>query len=125
MFWSTTGSNEPEMGKAMLQLWQLSSLQTSSESSNATHQQKNLSPKSLESSVSGTRKMSRKSSALKEINTVISDSSAISGTMRSRGDGIAVPQPEPPLMVLFIMHEGEYSFLHLERMHFISPVLSR
>ena len=32
----------------------------------------------------------------------------------SRGSGTAVLLPEPPVMVLFTVHEGKYAFLHLE-----------
>ena len=32
----------------------------------------------------------------------------------SRGNGTAVLLPEPPIMILFTIHEGKYTFLHLE-----------
>lgn len=120
--WSINGSSKPEKsGKAILQMWQLQNLQKSVESSDASSTQRNLSLTSQTSSVTGSPEMSRRSSALTGTTTLFSGSSATSVIAGSRGNGIAVILPEPPVLVFFTVHEGKYAYLHLERMHL--PIL--
>ncbi|KAL9046609.1 MAG: hypothetical protein Q9214_000594 [Letrouitia sp. 1 TL-2023] len=58
--------------------------------------------------------MRRSSTAISSTTTMFSGSSATSVIVGSRGDGTAVLFPEPPVMILFTVFEGKYTFLHLE-----------
>lgn len=65
--------------------------------------------------------MSRRSSALTGTTTLFSGSSATSVIEGSRGNGTALLQPEPPVMIFFTLYEGKYAFLHVECTHSPRP----
>ncbi|CAF9925233.1 MAG: hypothetical protein HETSPECPRED_005781 [Heterodermia speciosa] len=118
--WSINGSSKPgKCGKARLQMWQPQSLQKPTEPSIAAVEQRSPSWSSPRSSVATSQDLSARSTAATTSSTLFSGSSATSVMAGSRGNGTAVLLPEPPIMILFTIHEGKYTFLHLELKDFI------
>ncbi|KAL8670233.1 MAG: hypothetical protein Q9168_005222 [Polycauliona sp. 1 TL-2023] len=118
--WAINGSFEKphKTGKAMLQLWQPQSLPVPTEPPETlplSPMQSNItaaSPRSF--SFAGSTNPSRRSTGLSTASTLFSGSSATSVMVGNRGNGTAVKTPDPPVLVLFTMHEGKYAFLHFE-----------
>ena len=109
--WSINGSTKPgEIGRGLLQLWQLQALSSLPENNSGTDAQRNPSTSSPNSNAT-TR---RQSTALSTASTFFSGSSTTTKITSSRGNATAVLVPEPPVMILFTMCEERYAFLHLE-----------
>ncbi|KAL9009118.1 MAG: hypothetical protein Q9173_005830 [Seirophora scorigena] len=129
--WSINGSDKPhKLGKAMVQLWQLQTLQSPASSSNTTPVPSDysaMSPRSglvsRTSSVATNTGLSARSTAGTGSTTLFSGSSATSVMVGSRHNGTAVLAPDPPVMVFYTVHNEKYTFLHLELTNstFINP----
>ncbi|KAL8997826.1 MAG: hypothetical protein Q9169_002998 [Polycauliona sp. 2 TL-2023] len=123
--WAINGSfDKPhKTGQAMLQMWQPQSLAGPTEPPDTLPLSPmqsittGTSPRSFSgsrASFAGSNGPSRRSTALSTASTLFSGSSATSVMVGNRGNGTAIKTPEPPVLVLFTLHEGKYTFLHFE-----------
>lgn len=112
--WSLNGSDKPgKSWKGKLQLWQMQHLPHITAVSDEVASSSNLSSTSPQST-DGSCDPRGRSINVSSTATIFSGSSTTSTVAGSRGSGTAVLLPEPPVMILFTIHEGRYAFLHLE-----------
>ncbi|KAL9025553.1 MAG: hypothetical protein Q9196_005647 [Gyalolechia fulgens] len=117
--WSLNGSNESgRAGHAYTQLWQLKALKDLSlvherlQLEHATSQNGNIQPHSPGEGARippGQKRLTTLSGS-----TMVSGQSMTSRVTGSRGEGTVLIPPNPPVFMLFTMHEGKHAFLHLE-----------
>ncbi|KAL9594284.1 MAG: hypothetical protein Q9219_007111 [cf. Caloplaca sp. 3 TL-2023] len=118
--WSLTGSSKAgKIGQAHLQLWQLLALRDveletkrlSLQPVPSAHTAPPLQSPAWEARTPlGQRRLTTLSGS-----TVLSDHSMTSRVTGPRGEGgTALLPPNPPVFVLFTLHEGRYTFLHME-----------
>lgn len=143
--WCFNGSEKPEKsGKCKLQFWQVKRLlpkvahtgetesfrrslhpvrstissitsPMSPAESSLRHQMGPASPTVSPTSPRSTPEFSNQSTHHSTATRLSSSSSITSRVTGSRGDGTAIVPPDPPVLILYTMHEERYTIQHLER----------
>lgn len=113
--WSFNGSKNPSKnGAGRVQTWQVKRLPKVVQSDRLNVGQYPLSPESGPKSASEKDLSRRASTGFSSTTSYTSASSMTSQVTGSRGNGIAILPPDPPVMIIYTLCENRYTFLHLE-----------
>lgn len=112
--WSLNGSEKPgKSGGGRVQLWQVKRLPKIIQNDGLDDSQYPLSPQSSPQSASE-KDLRRPSTGFSSTTSYFSASSMTSQITGSRGNGIAIFPPEPPVIVIYTLCEEKYTFVHLD-----------
>lgn len=111
--WSFNGSTRPgECGDGRSQLWQVKRIAKILQDGEVPSSQYASSP--ITSSHSPSEMEGIRRSSMGSTHTFLSTSSVTSQVTGNRANGIAILPPDPPVLMIYTLHEEKYTFLHVE-----------